>query len=85
MTGLSRATVNRYVQALRERMAAACEAQAPFRGEVEIDESYFGKRRVRCTRGRGAAGKTIVFGILKRDGQVYTEIVPDVKKPRCCR
>jgi transposase-like protein len=30
----------------------------------------------------GAGGKTVVFGILKRHGQVYTEIVPDVKKPR---
>ena len=31
-------------------------------------------------RGRGAAGKTIVFGIFKRDGCVYTEGVPDCKK-----
>jgi transposase len=30
--------------------------------------------------GRGASGKTIVFGLLKRDGNVYTEIVPDCKK-----
>jgi len=80
LAGLSRATVNRYVQALRERMAAACEAQAPYRGEVEVDESYFGRRRVRGKRGRGAGGKTIVFGIFKRNGHVYTEIVPDVKK-----
>ena len=80
LTGLSRRTVNRYVQALRERMAAVCEAQAPYRGEVEVDESYFGKRRVRGKRGRGAGGKTIVFGIFKRNGHVYTEIVPDVKK-----
>ena len=80
LTGLSRATVNRFVQALRERMAAACEAQAPYRGEVEVDESYFGRRRVRGKRGRGAGGKTIVFGIFKRNGHVYTEIVPDVKK-----
>ena len=31
-------------------------------------------------RGRGATGKTIVFGLLKRDGKVYTEIVPNCKK-----
>ena len=31
-------------------------------------------------RGRGAPGKTIVFGILKRQGRVYTQIVPDVKR-----
>ena len=53
------------------------------KGEIEVDESYFGAgpalwmRRVRGKRGRGARGKTIVFGLLKRQGKVYTEIVPD--------
>jgi transposase len=37
---------------------------------------------VRGKRGRGASGKTIAFGLLKRDGKVYTEIVPDCKKLR---
>ena len=37
--------------------------------EFEADESYFGARRVRGKRGRGAAGKTPVFGLLKRDGK----------------
>jgi transposase len=50
-----------------------------FEGEVELDESYFGAKRVRGKRGRGAYGKTIVFGLLKRGGKVYTEIVPDCK------
>ena len=40
----------------------------------------FGARRVRGKRGRGASGKTIVFGIFKRNGAVYTEIVPDCRK-----
>ncbi len=31
-------------------------------------------------RGRGAAGKTIVFGLLKRGGKVYTIPVADVKR-----
>jgi transposase len=44
-------------------------------GEIEIDESYFGARRVRGKRGRGAYGKTIVFGMKKRDDKVYTQIV----------
>jgi transposase-like protein len=47
---------------------------------VEIDESYFGRRRVRGNRGRGTDGKTIVFGIFKRNGRVYTEIVSDCRK-----
>ena len=31
-------------------------------GEIEIDESYFGVKRVRGKRGRGANGKVPVFG-----------------------
>jgi transposase len=45
-----------------------------------MDESYFGPTRIRGKRGRGAGGKTIVFGIIKRNGSVFTEIVPDAKK-----
>ncbi|MEJ7660513.1 MAG: IS1595 family transposase [Hymenobacter sp.] len=82
LSGLNRKTVDRYLRLLRERMAEECEAAAPFTGEgdVEMDESYFGPRRVRGRRGRGAYGKTIVFGVLKRGGKVYTEIVPDVSR-----
>jgi hypothetical protein len=47
---------------------------------LESDESYFGPRRVRGRRGRGAGWKTVVFGLLKRDHQVYTKIVPNVTK-----
>ncbi|MBO0356720.1 IS1595 family transposase [Hymenobacter sp. BT186] len=36
--------------------------------------------RVRGKRGRGAGGKTIVFGLGKQDGQVYTEIVLNCQK-----
>ena len=80
LTGLNRNTINRYLNAIRQRVAAYCEAQSPFAGEVEVDESYFGARRVKGKRGRGAFGKTIVFGILKRNGFVYTQIVPNVSR-----
>ena len=50
-----------------------------FEGSVELDESYFvGRRKGR--RGRGAAGKVVVFGILKRNGRVYTVVVVDNAK-----
>ena len=45
---------------------------------VELDESYFGGRR-KGRRGRGAAGKVVVFGILKRNGRVYTVVVDNAK------
>lgn len=47
-------------------------------GEVEADESYFGGIR-KGKRGRGAAGKVAVFGLLKRGGKVYTAIIPNAK------
>ena len=66
---------------IRHRIYDFCNSESPFiaLGDVELDESYFGARRVRGKRGRGAYGKTIVFGLLKRGGKVYTEIVPDCK------
>jgi len=80
LTGLSRNTVNRYLKAIRVRLAEFCDSKSPFSGEVEVDESFFGARRVKGKRGRGAYGKTIVFGIFKRNGSVYTEIVPNCSK-----
>src|SRR3989338_459800 len=47
---------------------------------IEADESYFGPRRVRGKRGRGASKKVIVFGLLKRHGRVYTEVIPTAKQ-----
>jgi len=80
LSGVSRVAVNRYLKAIRLRIAEDSERASPFGGEVEVDESYFGPRRVRGKRGRGASGKTIVFGVFKRNGKVYTEIVPDAKR-----
>ena len=59
ITGVSRQAVNRYLHAIRRRIAEESEKKSPFKGEVEVDESYFGPRRVRGKRGRGAGGKTI--------------------------
>ena len=53
LSGVNRNTVNRYVTAFRERIARYCEAESPVKGEVEVDESYSGARRVRgIIRGR---------------------------------
>jgi transposase len=62
LVGLNRNTVNRYLTLIRRAVAEYCQRESPFSGEVELDESYFGARRVRGKRGRGARGKTIVFG-----------------------
>ena len=69
LTGLNRNTINRIYRALRERIHWACEADRPFFGVVEVDESYFGATRVKGKRGRGAYGKTTLFGIYGRAGR----------------
>ncbi len=81
LTAASLCAVNRKTAAffflrLREIIALELEAEseAMFGGEIEVDESYFGGRR-KGKRGRGAAGKIPVFGLLKRGGKVYTKII----------
>jgi len=81
LLGLNRNTVQRYYDLLRYRiLELAVEEALPFTGEVEVDESYFGPRRVRGKRGRGARGKTPVIGRLKRGGKVFTAVVKNCSK-----
>ena len=80
VTGISRKTINKYIGKIRERLAEECEKEGRMNGIVEVDETYVGPRRVKGKRGRGAGSKQIVFGIYKRNGSVYTEIVPNAKK-----
>ena len=80
LSSVSVRSINTIYLRVRRRLAEHCETTSPLCGELEADESYFGTRRVRGLRGRGAGGKTVVFGLLKRGDSVYTEIVPDATK-----
>ena len=64
LSGVSVRSINTIYLRVRERMAEQCEKVSPLGGELEADESYFGPRRVRGLRGRGAGRKTVVFGLL---------------------
>ena len=76
ISGISRNSINKIFKAIRIRIAEFCELENPLGcGEIEVDESYFGGKRVKGKRGRGASGKIPVFGILKRNGKVFTQIV----------
>src|SRR6266853_4676283 len=69
--GIQANTVVLFYRKIRLVIAEKLEAEAvPFAGEIEVDESYFGGVR-KGRRGRGAAGKVPVFGLLKRGGKVY--------------
>ncbi|MCW9033779.1 MAG: IS1595 family transposase [Rhodospirillales bacterium] len=78
IVGVNKTTGAYYYLRLREIIALKLEQECHevFGGEIEVDESYFGGRR-KGQRGRGAAGKTPVFGLLKRGRKVYTKIIPD--------
>ena len=68
LTDLTRKSVNQIYLKIRNRVAEETMRASPFAScQIEVDESYFGARRVRGKRGRGAGGKTIVFGIYKRE------------------
>jgi transposase len=70
--------VTRVYQRLRQALFHVAELEgSKLAGEIELDESYFGGHR-KGQRGRGAAGKSIVFGLLEREGRVYTKLVENV-------
>lgn len=82
--GLNRKTINHYFRIFREIIfAKQQEDLSLFFGEIELDEAYFGAKRLRGInmpqkRGRGT-WKQAVFGVFERDGRVYTELVPNAK------
>jgi transposase len=77
--GIRYNTVHAQYMTYRRRIAKYLDTQfVKLAGELELDETYFGGKR-KGKRGRGAYNKAIVFGILERDGKVYTKVVPNVK------
>ena len=79
LTCISRFNINKLIQKIRHRVYLLATSENPLlKADIEADESYFGAKRVRGLRGRGAKGKIKVFGLLKRNEKVYTEVVDDV-------
>lgn len=83
LISVNRNTVNRHFNIFRRAIYQYQTDQLRlFKGHIEVDESYFGPRRVKgqaTKRGRGTH-KQPVFGIFQRNGYVYTEIIPDCKR-----
>jgi len=78
LVGVNKTTASYYFQRLRQLIYDHSEHLELLEGEIEADESYFGGRR-KGKRGRGAAGKVPVFGLLKRHGKVFTVVIADAK------
>ena len=85
LLGINRNTINHWYMIFRRAVYVwqMREFEKIF-GEAEVDESSFGARRKRGFRGKLKRGrgtlKQPVFGLFKRNGRVYTEIVPNCKK-----
>jgi transposase len=81
---INRNTINRFYGLFREVVyehQLQLFEKLKLMWQVEVDESYFGSKRVRWFKGKLKrwrwTRKQPVFGILKRDGRVYTEIIPN--------
>ena len=75
---INRNTINRYFRFFREQILGHQTKEFEQHvGEIELDESYFGGVR-KGLKGRSTVQKVPVFGLLKRGGRVYVEVVPDV-------
>jgi len=77
--GVTYKTAWRIGQQIRVLMSKANGFEM-LQGHIEADEAYVGGRRSGGKRGRGAEGKTIVFGLKERGGRLVAESIPNVKK-----
>jgi transposase len=76
---INRHSAESVYQHIRKALAADCDRGAVFHGVVEVDESYFGGIQ-KGFKGRAVITKVPVFGIFKRNGTVYTQILEDVTR-----
>ena len=80
--GINRNTVNKWYNEFRSAIYNSQKSKNIVFSKTicEIDESYFGGKRIRGKPGRGSYGKVIVFGIIERGGTVFTQMVPNCQK-----
>ena len=76
--GISLKTIEHTFRIFREAIYDSSMVNLRLSGKLELDEAMFGGYR-KGKRGWGAEGKTLVFGIYKRNGHVMTFPVPDRK------
>ena len=80
--GVTYKTAWRMCHEIRKYMAQV-DGDGPLGGEgkeVEIDETLIGGARVGAGRGAYRDNKTVVIGMVERNGHVMTKVVPSVRK-----
>lgn len=78
--GVTYKTAYRIGMQIRQLTAKADHFDAMLSGHVELDEAYVGGRTTGGKRGRGAPNKTIVMGLVEREGRTVAKVIPNVKK-----
>jgi transposase-like protein len=73
--GVSYPTAFRMAHLIRTYMAKV-DGDSGLSGHVEVDETFVGGRRTGGGMRRTMENKTVVFGMLQRDGDVITRVVP---------
>ena len=77
--GVTYKTAWRMGHEIRKHMAKT-DGDDGLSGHIEVDETMIGGRRSGGKRGRGAPGKTVVFGMVARHGDMITRVVENVKR-----
>src|SRR6266849_8913460 len=75
-TGVTYKTAWRMAKQIRSMLN---ESPGTLMGRVEIDDTYVGGKRSGGKTGRGAPGKTVVLGMVERQGPVVAKVVPNLK------
>jgi len=76
ISGLNRNTVNRYLKAIRERIAEHCDSESSPPEVVNSDESFFGARRIAISACNGTNGQCDDVGNSHPSSKVHTQILP---------
>jgi transposase len=74
ISGISRNTVNRYLKAIREKIASYCEAESPFPRFTKLNEKIIAGKQE--SDDKADSKDDLIAGIFSRNGRIYTEIVP---------
>ena len=75
LAGVNRNTARLFYHRLREIIARQLAQASPLAGEIEIDQAGVVDAPVR-EQGLTAAGRTLVFGLLRRGGSIHTVMAP---------
>ncbi|MDL2214266.1 IS1595 family transposase [Clostridia bacterium OttesenSCG-928-O13] len=79
LTGLNLNTVDRIFNKIRDRILENSQGAFLEQDAHAVDVGRIGPGWAKGKHSHGVVGETIIFGLIEREGKVYTEIVPGAK------